>query len=33
MIRFAFKNSLCLQYEEWIEGSLKGCRESIVNVL
>lgn len=33
VIRFAFKNSPYLQCEEWIEGGIKCCRDSIVNIL
>lgn len=33
VIRFAFKNSPYLQCEEWIEGSIKCCRDSTVNIL
>ena len=33
VIRFAFKNSPYLQCEEWTEGGMKCCRDSIVNIL
>lgn len=33
VIRFTFKNSPYLQCEEWIEGGMKCCRDSIVNIL